>query len=95
MNYKVCVIGTHKKLNVEYDGIKHCSSPPGGFVPPKNTHTAPMQLRNETPSIFSVESVILVSVKPKSLVPQQLAQVLCQIRSQKFKHHSIPLLRRH
>ena len=84
-----------QNLNTEYDRIKHCSLPPGGFLPPMNTPTAPMQLPNEVFLIVSLQSALLVSVKPTSLVPQQLAQFLCQVRSQKYKHHSIPHFRRH
>ena len=50
MTYKICDIETNKELIVNYDCMKPCRSPPGGFVPPANTPSAPMQPPNELAS---------------------------------------------
>ena len=50
MTYEICEIGTNKELIVHYDRMKPCRSPRGGFVPPANTPSAPMQPPNEPPS---------------------------------------------
>ena len=50
MTYKIRGIETNKELIVHYDRMKPCVSPPGGFAPPANTPSAPMQPPNELPS---------------------------------------------
>ena len=50
MTYKIREIETNKELIVHYDRMKPCRSPPGGFVPPANTPSAPMQPPNELTS---------------------------------------------
>ena len=50
MTYKIREIETNKELIVHYDRMKPCRSPPGGFVPPANTPSAPMQPPNELAS---------------------------------------------
>ena len=50
MTYKICEVATNKELIVHYDRMKLCRSPPGGFVPPANTPSAPMQPPNELAS---------------------------------------------
>ena len=43
MTYKIREIETNKELIVHHDRMKPCRLPPGGFVPPANTPSAPMQ----------------------------------------------------
>ena len=50
MNYKICEIETNKEFVVHYDRMKPSRSPPGGFVPPGNTPSAPMQPPKELAS---------------------------------------------
>ena len=50
MTYKIGEIETNKELMVRYDGMEPCRSPPGGFAPPANTPSAPMQQPNEIAS---------------------------------------------
>ena len=53
LTYKIREIETNKELIVHYDRMKPCRSPPGGFVPPVNTPSAPMQPPNELASNFT------------------------------------------
>ena len=50
MTYKIREIETNKELIVHYDRMKPCRSPPGGFVPPVNTPSAPKQPPNQLAS---------------------------------------------
>ena len=50
MTYKIRELDINKELIVHYDRMKPCCSPPGGFVPPANTPSAPMQPPNELAS---------------------------------------------
>ena len=50
MTYKIFEIETNKELIVQYDRMKPCRSPPGGFVLPANTPPVPMQPPNELAS---------------------------------------------
>ena len=47
MTYKIREIETNKELIVHYDRMKPCRLPPGGFVLPAHTPSAPMQPPNE------------------------------------------------
>ena len=50
MTYKICEIETNQELIIHYDRMKHCRSPPRGFVPPADIPPAPMQPPNELAS---------------------------------------------
>ena len=52
MTSKVCEIETNKEWILNYDCMKPCRSPLGGFVPPTKTASAPMQPPNEFHSNF-------------------------------------------
>ena len=95
MIYKICEIEPNRESIVHYDRMKLCRSPPGGSVPPTNTPPTPMQPPKEIPFKSSTSKChysfcgIHITCTP-TVDPVPVSS--CQVRSQQFNHHRIPLL---